>query len=165
MSAKQLIGLLEKHVKLHKGLLHLANKKTEILKNGDMEALTEVIKEEQKYATAIKQIERERVHAVETMYDNLPSPKNDGTLTECIALAEGEEREALERLRDDLSTVLAELKDVNLLNQQLIQQSLYFVNVTLDMVLPQPQDINYGKRSGDNSSAYENRRSMFDSKA
>jgi flagellar biosynthesis/type III secretory pathway chaperone len=160
LSAKQLIALLEKHVKLHKGLLDLANKKTEVLKKGDMEALSEIMKEEQKYIAVINQVERERIHVVNAMV----SESNDRTLTTCISLAEGTERAMLEKLRDDLTAVISELKNINQLNQQLTQQSLQFVNVMLDMLMPQPPNINYAA-TNKAPNPYEGGRSLFDSKA
>ncbi|GMB09136.1 flagellar protein FlgN [Thermolongibacillus altinsuensis] len=160
MSAKKLIKLLEKHVKLHKGLLELAKKKTEALKKGDMEALSEMMKEEQTYIAAINQVERERIRVVEAMVGK----EDERTLTACISLAEGTERATLEKLRDDLTAVISELKNVNQLNQQLTQQSLEFVNVMLDMLMPQPQNVNYAAPNRVPNS-YEVGRSLFDSKA
>jgi flagellar biosynthesis/type III secretory pathway chaperone len=164
LSAKQLIELLEKHVKLHKGLLDLANKKTEVLKKGDMEALSEMMKEEQKYIAAIKQIEKERILAVEKIISALGHMQTEPTLTTCIELVEEPERSALERLRDNLVAVVTELKNINELNQQLLQQSLQFVNMTLDMIMPQPKEVNYRKPNMVTSS-YEGSSSLFDSKA
>jgi flagellar biosynthesis/type III secretory pathway chaperone len=160
LSAKQLIELLEKHVKLHKGLLELANKKTEVLKKGDMEALNEIVKEEQKYIAAVNQVERERIRVVNEMV----SESNEPTLTACISQTEGTERAMLERLRDDLAAVISELKNINLLNQQLTQQSLQFVNAMLDMFMPQPPTINYAAPNKV-PNPYESGRSLFDSKA
>jgi flagellar biosynthesis/type III secretory pathway chaperone len=160
MSAKQLIELLEKHVKLHKGLLELAKKKTEVLKKGDMEDLAGIMKEEQKYMTAINQIERERIQVVEAMV----SGEEERTLTACISRTEGTERTILEKLRDELSAVILELKNINLLNQQLTKQSLQFVNMTLDMVMPEPQNMNYAAPNKV-PNPYETGRSLFDSKA
>ncbi|HZG59672.1 MAG TPA: flagellar protein FlgN [Anoxybacillus sp.] len=156
MSAKLLIKLLEKHVKLHKGLLELANKKTEVLKKGDMEALSGIMKEEQKYIAAINQVDRERIQVVEAMV----SESNERTLTTCISQTEGTERAMLEKLRDDLIAVVSELKNINLLNQQLTQQSLQFVTVMLDTLMPQPPEMNYGAPNKATTG-----RSLFDSKA
>jgi flagellar biosynthesis/type III secretory pathway chaperone len=160
LSAKQLIELLEKHVKLHKGLLELANKKTEVLKKGDMEALSGIMKEEQKYIAAINQVERERIQVVEAMV----SGEDARTLTACISQTEGTERAILEKLRDDLTAVISELKNINLLNQQLTEQSLQFVNVMLDMIMPQLQNMNYAAPNRV-PNPYEGGRSLFDSKA
>jgi flagellar biosynthesis/type III secretory pathway chaperone len=160
LSAKQLIELLEKHVKLHKGLLELANEKTEVLKKGDMEALSGIMKQEQKYIAAINQIERERVQVVEAMV----SESSERTLIACISQTEGTERAMLEKLRDELSAVISELKNINLLNQQLTQQSLQFVNMMLDMFMPRPQNMNY-VAPNKATTPYEAGRSLFDSKA
>jgi flagellar biosynthesis/type III secretory pathway chaperone len=164
LSAKQLIELLEKHVKLHKGLLELANKKTEVLKKGDMQALSAIMKEEQKYIAAIKQIEKERIVAVEKIISALGNTQTEPTLTACIELVDEPERSALERLRNNLAAVVAELRNINELNQQLLQQSLQFVNMMLDMIMPQPKEMNYRKPNTAPSS-YEESRSLFDSKA
>ncbi|MBA2871315.1 flagellar biosynthesis/type III secretory pathway chaperone [Anoxybacillus calidus] len=165
MSVKLLIELLEKHVKLHKGLLELANQKTEVLKKGDMEALSGIMKQEQKYIAAINQVERERMHVVEAMVNTAGKHEHERTLTTCIELVEESERSVLERLKDELSAVVSELKNINLLNQQLTQQSLQFVNMTLDMIMPQPQEVNYGIPNAATTPQYENSRSIFDSKA
>jgi flagellar biosynthesis/type III secretory pathway chaperone len=164
LSAKQLIELLEKHVKLHKGLLELANKKTEVLKKGDMEALSEMMKEEQKYIAAVKQIEKERIVVVEKIISVLGHAQTEPTLTACIELVDEPERSALKRLRDNLVAVVAELRNINELNQQLLQQSLQFVNMTLNMIMPQPKEVNYRKPNTAPAS-YEESRSLFDSKA
>jgi flagellar biosynthesis/type III secretory pathway chaperone len=160
LSAKQLIELLEKHVKLHKGLLELANKKTEVLKKGDMEALNEIVKEEQKYIAAINQVEQARIRVVSAMIGGA----NESTLTACISQTEGTERAILEKLRDDLTAVISELKNINLLNQQLTHQSLQFVNAMLDMFMPQLPTINYAAPNKV-SNPYESGRSLFNSKA
>jgi flagellar biosynthesis/type III secretory pathway chaperone len=164
LSAKQLIELLEKHVKLHKGLLELANKKTEVLKKGDMEALSEMMKEEQKYIAAIKQIEKERILAVEKIISALGHTQTEPTLTTCIELVKEPERSALERLRDNLVAVIAELRNINELNQQLLQQSLQFVHMMLGMIMPQLPEVNY-KKPNMSPAPYESSPSLFDSKA
>jgi flagellar biosynthesis/type III secretory pathway chaperone len=164
MFAQQLIELLEKHLKLHKNLLQLARKKTEVLKKGDMEALNNIIKEEQKHIAAINQIERERIHVVEAMVNTVGKPEHERTLTTCIELAGTFERSVLQRLQDDLITVILELKHINQLNQQLTKQSLQFVNMMLNMIMPQPPEVNYRKPSMAPAS-YESSSSLFDSKA
>jgi len=164
LSAKQLIELLEKYVKLHKGLLELANKKTEVLKKGDMEALSEMMKEEQKYIAAMKQIEKERILAVEKIISALGHTQAEPTLTACMELVEEPERRALERLRNNLVAVVAELRNINELNQQLLQQSLQFVHMMLGMIMPQPPEVNY-KKPNMSPASYESSPSLFDSKA
>jgi flagellar biosynthesis/type III secretory pathway chaperone len=164
MSAQQLIELLEKHLKLHRSLLQLAYKKTEALKKGDMEALNNIIKEEQKHIAAINQIERERIRVVEAMVNAAGKSEHEWTLTTCIELAEKSERSVLQRLQDDLRTVVLELKHINQLNQQLTKQSLQFVNMMLDMIMPQPPEVNY-KKPNMASASYGSSPSLFDSKA
>lgn len=62
-----------------------------------------------------------------------------------MELTEPIETAALKRLKKELIDEVAKLKERNILNQQLIYQSLQFINVSLDMLRPQNQDMTYGK--------------------
>ncbi|WP_027409283.1 flagellar protein FlgN [Anoxybacteroides tepidamans] len=164
MSAAQLIDLLGEYVRLHERLLESARTKTEVLKKGDMEALTAMIKEEQKQIAAVSQLEKERMQLMERIAQQSGHLGEELTLTACIEWVEEPKKSVLKRLQEELSAVVSELKNVNQLNQQLIQQSLQFVNMTLNFILPQPPEVNY-RHPNSTSSSYENSRSIFDSKA
>lgn len=57
MSAEKLINTLNKMVSLHRSLLELAKQKTEIIKKGDIEALSSILKDENKHVMAISKLE------------------------------------------------------------------------------------------------------------
>jgi flagellar biosynthesis/type III secretory pathway chaperone len=159
MSAKKLIDTLEKLLTLHQSLLKLAEQKTDILKKGDMEGLNALLTNEQKHITAIQQVEEIRNEAVEVL---LQGQDVDKTISNCIEFTNEPERTKLTQLKDQLTEVITELKERNQLNQQLINQSLQFVHLTLDMLAPQPASINYGPPKQNTA---PKRQSMFDSKA
>nr|WP_304216808.1 flagellar protein FlgN [Fredinandcohnia onubensis] len=160
MSAENLVEMLKKILILHQNLLKLSERKTEILKKGDIDALNEQMKEEQKYILAIRQMENERI----TIVDNLLGPRvQEKTLSKCIKAATEPIRSELVELHDDLVKVTHDLKAVNELNQQLTHQSLQYVNMSLDMLLPQEQKATYGNPAG--TKEKKQTRSMFDSKA
>jgi flagellar biosynthesis/type III secretory pathway chaperone len=77
-------------------------------------------------------------------------------------LTGSEETEVLEMLKAALIDEVAKLKERNGLNQQLIYQSLQFINVSLDMLRPQHQNLNYGDSVGKTTKIGM---AMFDSKA
>jgi len=156
MTFAELISLLEKQIKLHKSLYQLALKKTEALKKQDIETLTALMKDEQKHIFAIQQLENNRMHFMQQQ--NL----TEATMTSCIELAEEPERSQLVELYDELSRIIANIKQANDVNRQLTEQSLQFVYLTLDMMMPQTQPMNYNK-----TNTYEEPldRSMFESKA
>ncbi|WP_099354872.1 flagellar protein FlgN [Fredinandcohnia onubensis] len=160
MSAETLVSTLKKILILHQNLLKLSERKTEILKKGDIDALNEQMKEELKYILAIRQMENERIAIV----DKLLGPRvQEKTLLKCIEAATEPIRSELMELHEDLLIVIKELKAVNELNQQLTHQSLQYVNMSLDMLLPQEQTATYVNPAGTREK--KQTRSMFDSKA
>jgi flagellar biosynthesis/type III secretory pathway chaperone len=162
MAFVELISLLEKQVKLHKSLYQLALKKTEALKKHDVDALTALMKEEQKHILAIKQLENNRLQMVKQLLKDASLSEQELTITRCVELANEPERSKLTQLYEQLLELIVNLKQANELNQQLTEQSLQFIYLTLDMMEPQTQPINYNK-----TNTYEEPidRSIFESKA
>lgn len=162
MTARNIIGSLEKLIKLHKSFNQLAIRKTAILKANDTEAITALLISEQKHIKAISQTDKERERAVEEFLaanGTAGQPASIHTVTE---LTGPEETEVLEMLKAALIDEVAKLKERNGLNQQLIYQSLQFINVSLDMLRPQHQNLNYGDSVGKTAKIGMG---MFDSKA
>ncbi|KMY51851.1 flagellar protein FlgN [Peribacillus loiseleuriae] len=162
MSIVHITIALEKLIKLHQGLNERAAKKADIIKRSDMDALTALLNEEQKYVKAIEMIERERIAAVGKFLQEGNSEMTKATLTDIIELVDISEKQELERLRAVLMSEATALKEANTLNQQLIYQSLQFVNLSLDMFRPRPQEYNYEKPV---QNKQRNAKSVFDSQA
>ena len=144
MSAQHIIEALEKLVKLHKSFNQLALKKTEILKASDTDALTVLLMEEQKHMKAIAQTEQERLIATAAL---LPNQAESATISTVMKFTSPLDTAILEGLKKELTEEVETLKERNLLNQQLIYQSLQFINLSLNMVRPQAQNMNYGNNS------------------
>ncbi|MBB5324263.1 flagellar biosynthesis/type III secretory pathway chaperone [Anoxybacillus tepidamans] len=156
MTFTELISLLEKQVKLHKSLYQLALKKTEALKKQDIEMLTALMKDEQKHIFAIQQLENNRLYFMQQ------HGLAEATMTSCIERADGQERLQLMELYEQLVHFIEQIKEVNDLNRQLTEQALQFIYLTLDMMMPQTQPVNYSK-----TNTYDEplERSVFESKA
>lgn len=157
MSAQTIITVLEKLITLHKRFNEVASKKTKIIQDGNMDALTALLMDEQKHVTAITQIEREREKAV-LAFTSGRLVKMD----EIIELAEPAEADVLSRLKAELVDELMKLKAQNELNQQLLITSLQFVNLSLDLLRPQDRNYNYNQI---NQEPVKKVISTFDSKA
>lgn len=162
MSTGHIITALEKLIKLHKGLNELASRKTDIIKRSDMDALTALLNEEQKYVKAIAMVDQEREAAVGKFLQEGNSEMTKATMTDIIELVDISEKQELERLRAVLMSEAIALKEANILNQQLIYQSLQFINVSLDMFRPRTQEYNYEKTV---QNKQRNAKSVFDSQA
>lgn len=159
MSAQQLIVAMDKLYKLHVSLYEVAKRKTEIVKRGDMDSLNSIMKEEQAHIAAIKKVEEERQNAVNEI---LPHKENP-TVLECIGAVDHGVQQELVAMKDKLMDIVNELKEQNYLNQQLVHHSLQFVNVSLNVLRPQPQNINYGPPSKGTQSS-KTTHGMFSSK-
>lgn len=144
MSQEKLIATMEKLLKLHKSLYDLAVKKTEIVKANDMDALNQLLKDEQAHLAAIAKLEQGRQQLAADLVQGMDQPTP--TLSHCLNVIEGEDWVTLDRLRSELLDAIVQIQQRNDLNQKMVYQSLQFVNLTLNLVSPQPQaeDFNYG---------------------
>lgn len=157
MPAQKLIETLDKMVRLHERLLQLAEKKTEVIKLNDMNGLDQLLKDEQKYVAAIQTMESQRKQQVMEL-----TGRGDATLSDCIRQAPADERERLQELQRGLFQYVKELKEQNELNQQLVYQSLQFVNMSMGLLQPQPERATYS-HPAKHRSQQPHKQSMFDS--
>ncbi|MFE3972664.1 MULTISPECIES: flagellar protein FlgN [unclassified Peribacillus] len=162
MSARNIIESLGKLIKLHKSFNQLAIRKTAILKASDTEAITALLIQEQKHIKAISQTDMEREGAVKEFLAVNGTVGKKASIHAVTELTGPVETEIIERLKAELIDEVTKLKERNGLNQQLIYQSLQFINVSLDMLRPQNQNLNYGDSV---KKPVKSVMAMFDSKA
>ncbi|WP_075982961.1 flagellar protein FlgN [Bacillus massilinigeriensis] len=159
MSAESLIASTEKLFKLHKSLYEIAVKKTEVIKKGDIDTLNQILKDEQTHIAAITKVEKERQQAACALVPEQENP----SVTDCFERISEIEQFRLAEIANKLSELVFELKEQNFLNQQLIHQSLQFVNVSMNLLNPQPDSINYGPPAGSKKQS-KNTQGMFNSR-
>lgn len=141
MSGQQLIQALEKLVKLHSSLHAVTLTKTEVIKKGDIESLQQVMKEEQAHIMSIQKLEEARATLSKRIAPHYLNP----TLSDCIKKLPSEEAQKASEIAQRLKEIIIDLKETNTLNQQLLRQSMQFVNVSLNLLKPTKKSINYGK--------------------
>lgn len=140
MSSEALISSMEKLIKLHKSLYELAVRKTDIVTQGDLDALNQLVADENKHILAINKIEKERSAIIAEIVPNI----ENATISDCLEQMTEQDKMKLARLRDEFLEMLTDLKDRNELNQKLIYQSLQFVNMNMSLFMPQSENYNYG---------------------
>ncbi|MFY4775081.1 flagellar protein FlgN [Metabacillus sp. RGM 3146] len=160
MPAEKLIARLKELLQFNKELYHMALEKTDLLKKDNAEALRSLLQKEQTVVRSIQKAEAERIR----MAAEFLGREHNLTLSECINQAKGTEKEKLSELLEEFIEVMDKLKTANQLNQQLSQQALQFVSMTLDMLLPSEQSPNYS-RPDQPIESEPKRRSLFDFKA
>lgn len=146
MSIDTLLSIFDNLEKLHKSLLRIANDKAACIKDGDLEGMNQLLKDEQAHLAAIGQLEQDRQQAVIAYLEGHGCPlPNNPTMTTIIEATPEPDKKQLEEAKDRLLHVIHELKWQNDLNQKLTYQSLQFVNLSLDMVRPRPESATYSK--------------------
>lgn len=164
MSADKIIQSLENLHLLHKSLYQIAKKKTDIIKSGDIDALRSLINDETKHIQAIRKFETELSRNATTFLEQNGYSKSDFKLNDCINILIEPAKTKVTQLKIALENQIKELKYQNDLNQEMLEQSLQFVNLSLDIILPDIDSFNYD-RPGQNLQTGQEGRSIFDSKA
>lgn len=165
MSVSHILTTLSKLERLHRSLLDLSMKKTDIIKENNMAKLDETLKNEQAHVAAIERLEQQRlVEVTDYLRAQGCAPTEAPTVSQLIEVAQGEEQAQLRAVRERLTTIIAELKQRNDLNQKMIFQSLQFVNITLDLLQPRPEQMNYGN-TANGRVAQPMKKSYFESQA
>ncbi|SDJ22406.1 flagellar protein FlgN [Salimicrobium halophilum] len=156
-----IISDMKRLVKLHKSLLNVSKEKTEALKSNDTTKIQQLGQEERKHIQAIEKVEKSRQNNVAAWYEQEGIRNPEPTISDVLERLEGEEHQKLNAEYEAMILVLADLKNQERLNAELTQQSLQFINLSLDLLQPSLSNMNYG---GEESSD-KPKRSVFDSKA
>lgn len=158
MTVQQIIDKLDELTRVHMDLLKLSKEQTEVVKQSDIKSFAAIIAKERKLIQLVERIEAKRAELVRAYLGG-----KEGTLADCLKKATIQEAELLAEGGSHLMEIVAELKAQNELNRQLVQQSLQFVNMNMDLFLPEEDTYTYERpeqtrepRAG---------RSLFDSRA
>lgn len=164
MSAQSIIQTLQQLINLHRELNKMAQEKTEAIKAEELKSLSSLLVQERKLVVAIEQLENVRQSDVHAFLREKGVQDGTALLSECIQYASENERTELTRLGAELREEIISLKERNELNQQLIYQSLQFVNLNLNLMLPENESYTYD-RPQDPEGERQPSKSLFDSKA
>ena len=135
----KIIQNLTNLLRMHKSLLDLATKKTDIIVESDMEELDAMIKTEQAHVAAIEQLERQRQQLVtDYLAAKGSAPSLTPTVAELIEAADAPNKAKIQTIREELLTIIDALRAKNELNQKMVYQSLQMVNMTLELMRPRP---------------------------
>jgi len=126
MSIEAICSTLTKLERMHKSLLELAIKKTEIITVGNIEALDQMLKDEQAHVAAIDKLEQQRQKQVTDYLEAKGFASTDKTtVADVIEAAEQQtDKDTLSAVRNRLLQIINDLKKQNDQNQKLVFQSL-----------------------------------------
>ncbi|RCX19084.1 FlgN protein [Fontibacillus phaseoli] len=137
MEVQVLIDGLLKMDGLHANLLEMMEQKKQAILNRNYEELMSTLSLESKMVKAIEECEKELLGvAQEFLYSKGIKSQLELTISEILRLVfDPEEKRILDEARKKLGNRLIELKQVNELNQELITQSLSFIDFSLNLMI------------------------------
>ncbi len=161
---EKIIQALNELVSLHQELLKLSKQKTEVIKEGEVEKLQSVLVSERKLVRKLEQAETRRMQLVGEWVEKEGLTEEDPTITLILErITNEEERTKLEKVTIELTKAMTDLKAQENLNLALIDQSMQFVQLSLDLLSPSLKNMNYSNNNKPNMESPN--RSIFDSKA
>lgn len=136
MSIREVIGRLEQMNGIHAQLLELGLDKKQVLIDNRVDELAIIMNRESKL---LKQVADHERHWIQAMADFLLEkgykPNPSITISEITRLIfNTEDKKALVQAQQQLLDTIEQLKGVNALNQQLIVNSLAFIDYSIDLL-------------------------------
>ncbi len=119
---------------LYRDMLEISKSKKDVIVKGKVAELDKLVKLEQNMIFDIGQLERKREAEVAKLCATLGMNSSSINISELMKVLRPEQNRKLEAAQDKLRKVLAELKTVNDLNGQLIQQSLEYIDYSINLV-------------------------------
>ena len=164
---QQVKRVLQQLLAAHQELLALEKKKEQVLIEDRTQELVPILHDESKILKKINELENEREYWVEQYFLSKAFQQDSYTIRDLIQLVtHREEKENFIDLRQELQQIIEKLGQQNQLNQQLIRQSLDYVNLTLSIFTEEPdQGFTYKKDHASSNKASQPSRSFFDTKA
>ena len=165
MSAESIIDTMKALISVHQTFNEHAGRKTESVKNGNIHRLEQLMNEEEALVSKLKELEETRIRQVNEFFSQKGILiDGDVTITKLLRYVSLSEQEQLRQLQQELMKEIEQLKQQNALNQELIRQSLDFVNLSLQLFQPDPEPVTYD-HPNQTGSQQRKGKSLFDSKA
>ncbi|UJF33230.1 flagellar protein FlgN [Paenibacillus hexagrammi] len=137
MSIESVISIMREQIDLHDSLLTLGHQKKAVLINNEVALLNQIVLKESKLIKQIEALEKQRMMEISSFLLSRgfnPNPKI--TITDLIRVVfKAEDKVKLQEHQRELFGKIQELQKVNELNQQMIRQSLSFIDYSLNVLV------------------------------
>jgi flagellar biosynthesis/type III secretory pathway chaperone len=143
-----LVELLEQQNKVYMELLEISRRKTKVIVEGRVGQLDRLTRLEQKVVFRAGCLEKRREELLIQLAGQDYKNADRVSLGPLLDKAGGRLKERFMNLREDIAGTLLQLKEVNDLNSSLIEKSLEYIKLSLDIVTDRTSGITYGKRAG-----------------
>ena len=166
MSVSQVISAMEELNELHHHLMDAGLEKQQAILKNDMQYLTQIMTKETRLLKQVTESEARRIATVHIFLKEkgIRSQLNL-TITEMTRLVfDQEEKQHLLDAQRRLSDTLLALKELNSTNKELIDQSLSFIDYSLNLIVSRPEDDMLYQNPGHQNSQRNQNSSFFDAR-
>lgn len=166
LSIKEVTRSLVQLNEIHEEMLELGEQKKSVLVNNQVNDLSAIMQQESKLIKQVSEQEKLWVQrATAFLVEKGIKPESSMTMSELIKLVfNADDKQALIEAQQQLLDTIEKLKETNALNQQLIEQSLEFIDYTLDVMTESPEEGMFYHNPADKSNKNKSTR-IFDTKA
>lgn len=130
----ELIDILEQENRIYEEILKISKNKTNIIVEGKVTELENIVKLEQALVIQMGRLENLREEVVEKLAASLRINPSDITISELAKHLEKEQSQKLKNVQDKLGGTLKELRNSNELNSKLIKNSLDYINFSINVL-------------------------------
>ena len=133
---EELIMVLGDEEKIYSEIIPIAEKKTQIIVNNDLQSLNSITEEEQELLGKISKLEKKRQEVIRNMGIVMNKKESELNFVTIIELLNGQEKEQeeLRKLHDKLKRTIDVLSTLNERNQMLIKQSLEMIDFDINLM-------------------------------
>lgn len=133
---RELTTILSREQEIYHMLLPIAEEKTKVIVQNNLEALQKITEQEQDIVQKIHVLERKRDEVIFNIATVLNKDPNTLTLAELVRLLDNqpEEQEELSHIHDNLKRTVHRLMEINHQNRSLIEQSLEMIEFNMNLI-------------------------------
>ena len=133
---EELIMVLGDEERVYAEIIPVAEKKTRIIVNNDLQSLNSITKEEQALIGRISKLEKKRQEVIRNIGIVMNKKESELNFITIIDLLKGQEKEQeeLRKLHDRLKRTIDALKLINERNQMLIKQSIEMIDFDINLM-------------------------------
>lgn len=170
MSVQKVIKVLNELIEIHQELLELAEQKRHVLVHNQVDQLNQIVQEENKRLLLVSELEMRRMEAIrQSLIQRGYHPNPRITVSDLIRLIfKAEDKKALMKAHEALLTTLNMLQEHNRINRQLLEQSLAFIDYSLNLMIGMREDASLYRHPAASSPQHPgrtNRAGVFDTRA
>lgn len=133
---EELIMVLGDEEKVYAEIIPVAEEKTRVIVNNDLQSLNSITEEEQALIGRISKLERKRQEVIRNIGIVMNKKESELNFITIIDLLKGQEKEQeeLRKLHDRLKRTIDALKLINERNQMLIKQSIEMIDFDINLM-------------------------------